>query len=182
MWRKTLVEGDLLAVELTSSLDDHVELPRALDVSDGAEHRTEVLRQEKIVEELRPGKFGPRDHHRICSDGADRRGQHMFRDRIDAVIVGSVTLILSRIDLGRDREDFVQMRAVAAHHDGGRVERLRHGAHRFRPAPKVRAGVVNSCDERSKSAFADHLQCSPLQYRLMTSRRTCPNRSLQNRS
>ena len=52
----------------------------------------------------------------------------MFGDRIDAVIIGSVPLMLDLIDLGRDHEDFFEVWAVASEKNGRRVERLRHEA------------------------------------------------------
>jgi len=69
-----------------------------------------------------------RDHHRIRLHGADWRGEHVFGDRIDAVIIGSVPLMLDLIDLGRDHEDFFEVWAVASEKNGRRVERLRHEA------------------------------------------------------
>jgi len=88
----------------------------------------------------------------------------VFGDRINAVIIGSVPLMLDLIDLGRDHEDFFEVWAVASEKNGRRVERLRHEAQRFRPTLKVNTGVVNCLDESGKSAFADHVQCARLRW------------------
>jgi hypothetical protein len=46
----------------------------------------------------------------------------VFGDRIDAVIIRSVPLMLDLIDLGRDHEDFFEVWAVASEKNGRRVD------------------------------------------------------------